>query len=173
MNKKYLIFILISFFINNLVYSASTNSGAKSNGREDLSFLSVKNSNYKKGLDALKQAKRYEKKEKFEKSKKRFNDSLKFFTLANEKYPNEPDILNYLGFTSRKVGDFIMAEIYYTQGLAIEPKHIGINEYLGELYVQTNRIDLAKERLKILENCNCKEYDDLKQIIAGTKKSKY
>jgi tetratricopeptide (TPR) repeat protein len=173
MNKKYLIFILISFFINNLVYSASTSSGAKSNGREDLSFLSVKNSNYKKGLDALKQAKKYEKKEKFDKSKKRFNDSLKFFTLANEKYPNEPDILNYLGFTSRKVGDFIMAEIYYTQGLAIEPKHIGINEYLGELYVQTNRIELAKERLKILENCNCKEYDDLKQIIAGTKKSKY
>ena len=33
--------------------------------------------------------------------------------------------------------------------------------------------NLANERLKILESCNCKEYESLKQIIAGTKKSKY
>ena len=68
------------------------------------------------------------------------------------------------------MGDFENGEKYYLQGLAIEPNHIGINEYLGELYVATNRIDLANERLKILESCNCKEYDSLKQIIAGTKK---
>ena len=34
-------------------------------------------------------------------------------------------------------------------------------------------LDLAKERLKILESCNCEEYTELKQIIDGTKKSKY
>ena len=176
MINKYLVFVLITFFINNSVYSASTSSsssGAQSDGREDISFLNVKNSNYKKGLNALKQAKKYEKKEKFDKSKKRFNDSLSFFTLANGEYPNEPDILNYLGYTSRKVGDFIMAEIYYLQGLTINSEHIGINEYLGELYVETNRIELAKQRLKVLESCNCEEYNDLKEIIAGTKKSKY
>ena len=58
-------------------------------------------------------------------------------------------------------------------GLEIEPNHEGINEYLGELYVATNRLDLAKERLKVLEKCNCEEYDELKQVIDGTKKSKY
>ena len=58
-------------------------------------------------------------------------------------------------------------------GLDIKPDHIGINEYLGELYVATNRLDLAKERLNILESCNCKEYKQLKDIIEGTKKSKY
>ena len=58
-------------------------------------------------------------------------------------------------------------------GLEIDPNHVGINEYLGELYVATDRIDLAKERLKILENCKCEEYNELKEIIAGTKKSKY
>ena len=47
------------------------------------------------------------------------------------------------------------------------------NEYLGELYVVTNRIDLAKERLEILKSCNCEEYQELKEIIEGTKKSKY
>ena len=84
-----------------------------------------------------------------------------------------PDILNYLGFTLRKTGNFEQAEKYYLQGLAIDPNHKGINEYLGELYVATNRLDLAKERLKILENCNCEEYTELKEIIDGTKKSKY
>ena len=54
-----------------------------------------------------------------------------------------------------------------------EVKHKGINEYLGELYVATNRIDLAKKRLEVLVNCNCEEYGELKEIIDGTKKSKY
>ena len=51
------------------------------------------------------------------------------------------------------------------QGLAIDPKHNGINEYLGELYIQTNRIELAKERLEVLKNCSCEEYSELKELI--------
>ena len=58
-------------------------------------------------------------------------------------------------------------------GLEVDPKHIGINEYMGELFVVTNRIDEAKKRLAVLENCNCEEYNQLKQVINGTKKSKY
>ena len=92
---------------------------------------------------------------------------------SNKKKPNQADTLNYLGFTTRKLGDYENGEKYYLQGLEIEPNHIGINEYLGELYVATNRLNLAKERLKILENCNCEEYTELKEIIEGTKKSKY
>jgi hypothetical protein len=59
------------------------------------------------------------------------------------------------------------------QGLQIEPNHNGINEYLGELYVATNRMDMAKERLEVLKICNCEEYGELKEIIEGTKSSKY
>ena len=92
---------------------------------------------------------------------------------SNESQPNSPDTLNYLGFTTRKLGDYENGEKYYLQGLELDPNHIGINEYLGELYVTTNRIDLAKERLEILKSCNCEEYNELKQIIKGTKKSKY
>ena len=57
--------------------------------------------------------------------------------------------------------------------MEINPNHNGINEYLGELYVTTNRHNLAVERLEVLKNCNCKEYKDLKSIIAGEKVSKY
>ncbi len=92
---------------------------------------------------------------------------------SNMKKPLQADTLNYLGFTTRKLGDFENGEKYYLLGLEIDPNHVGINEYLGELYVVTNRLDLAKERLKVLESCNCEEYTKLKEIIDGTKKSKY
>jgi hypothetical protein len=37
------------------------------------------------------------------------------------------------------LGDFESGEKFYLEGLAIKPNHIGINEYLGELYVATNK----------------------------------
>ena len=70
-----------------------------------------------------------------------------------------------MGYTSRKIGNFEQAEKFYLAGLSIKPDHNGINEYLGELYVQTNRIDKANERLDVLKNCNCKEYKELELII--------
>ena len=130
-------------------------------------------SNYDKAVESIKFAKKYEAKGKLEKAKKRYAKAQKLLLKSNSEKPNKADTLNYLGFTTRKLGDYENGEKYYLQGLAIEPNHIGINEYLGELYVATNRLDLAKERLEILKNCNCEEYTELKQIIDGTKKSKY
>ena len=157
---------LITFFMLILLssnsYSAGTSSSSDSNS-----------SAYSQAVKLLKAAKKYESNGKLEKANKRYMKALKLLIKSNKSKPNKADTLNYLGFTTRKLGDFETGEKYYLQGLAIEPNHIGINEYLGELYVATNRIDLANERLKILESCNCKEYDSLKQIIAGTKKSKY
>ena len=70
-----------------------------------------------------------------------------------------------MGFTTRKIGNFDESEKFYLEGLSIKPNHNGINEYLGELYVQTNRIGKAKERLAILKNCKCDEYNELDLII--------
>jgi len=98
---------------------------------------------------------------------------LKYLYKANKEKPFDPDTLNYLGFVNRKVDNFKDAEVYYLLGLEIKPDHYGINEYLGELYVATNRIELAKERLEVLKNCSCEEYQELKDVIEGTKKSKY
>ena len=128
---------------------------------------------YVKAVESIKFAKKFEKKGKLEKAKKRYEKAQKLLLKSNSKKPNQADTLNYLGFTTRKLGDYEKGEKYYLQGLEIEPNHVGINEYLGELYVATNRLNLAKERLKILENCNCKEYTQLKEVIEGTKKSKY
>ena len=132
-----------------------------------------KTTDYEKAVKLVKQAKKYEEKGKTDKAKSRYEKAQKLLIKSNKKKPLNADTLNYLGFTTRKLGDFENGEKYYLQGLDIDPKHIGINEYLGELYVATNRHNLAVERLEILKGCNCEEYDELKAIIAGEKVSKY
>ena len=125
------------------------------------------------GKKWLSKAKKFEKKDKQSKAKNAYEKAIKSLLEANSINPSDPDTLNLLGFSHRKIGDYNNAEIYYAMGLEIDPKHIGINEYMGELFVVTNRMDEAKKRLAVLENCNCKEYNELKQVIEGTKQSKY
>ena len=161
MIKKIFVILILTLFTTSS-FSAGTESTS-----------SKVKSNYDKAVESIKFAKKYESKGKLEKAKKRYAKAQKLLLKSNSEKPNKADTLNYLGFTTRKLGDYENGEKYYLQGLEIEPNHIGINEYLGELYVATNRLNLAKERLKILENCNCKEYTQLKEVIEGTKKSKY
>ena len=129
-------------------------------------------SNYDKAVKVVNFAKKNEKKGKKEKANSQYEKAQKLLLKSNKEKPGKADTLNYLGFTTRKLGDFENGEKYYLQGLAIDPKHKGINEYLGELYVATNRHNLAVERLEVLKGCNCEEYDQLKAVIAG-EKSKY
>ena len=160
--KKLIYTLLIIIALTNNSFSAGTSSDSSDGS-----------SNYTKAKNLIKTAKKYEKKGKTEKAVKRYTKAQKLLLESNEKTPLQADTLNYLGFTTRKLGDYEKGEEFYLQGLQIEPNHKGINEYLGELYVVTGRIDMAKERLEVLKTCNCKEYDELKEIIEGTKKSKY
>ena len=134
---------------------------------------SDKKPSYKNAVKLIEAAKKYESKDKMDKALKRYKKAQKILLELDKKKPLQADTLNYLGFTTRKLGDFEAGEKYYLLGLQVEPNHVGINEYLGELYVVTNRIDLAKERLEVLKSCNCEEYQELKEIIDGSKKSKY
>ena len=154
------IFVICALITNVHSAGSSTNSGSKT-------------SNYDKAVVLIKAAKKYEEKNKSDKANKRYKKAQTLLLKSNEAKPDNADTLNYLGFTTRKLGDYENGEKYYLQGLNIEPNHIGINEYLGELYVVTNRMDLAKERLSVLEGCNCEEYNQLKGVIDGSKKSKY
>ena len=158
-------FLIASFLIT--IFSISSQAAGTDGGSTKVK------SEYDKAVSLIKQAKKYEKKGKTEKANKRYEKAQKLLIASNKKKPLQANTLNYLGFTTRKLGDYENGEKYYLLGLEIDPNHVGINEYLGELYVVTNRIDLAKERLNVLESCNCEEYDELKEIIAGTKKSKY
>jgi tetratricopeptide (TPR) repeat protein len=83
--------------------------------------------------------------------------------------PDNADALNWLGFSNRKLGRFDSSLDWYMKALASDPDHLGANEYLGELYVQTGEMDKADEQLKKLESLcpfGCEELDDLKEAIA-------
>ena len=163
MIKRILIGLFLSFFITANVFSAGSSDSSSSKTKTD----------YDKAVSFINSAKKFEKKGKEKKANKNYEKAQKLLIKSNIEKPNNADTLNYLGFTTRKLGDFSNGEKYYLQGLAIDPNHKGINEYLGELYVATNRIKLAKERLDVLKACNCEEYNDLKEVIEGKKKSKY
>ena len=163
MIKKFLISTVVSIFlISNSFAAGSSDSGS-----------SKTKTQYDMAVTHIKAAKKFEEKDKLEKAKKSYKKAQKLLVQSNKKFPNKANTLNYLGFTTRKLGDYENGEKYYLKGLQIDPKHKGINEYLGELYVATNRHNLAIERLEVLKGCNCREYDDLKAIIAGEKVSKY
>ena len=159
-NIKFLIilFVLLGLSLHsNFVYAA----GSSGDGGEDEVSL------YKSGKKLVLRAKKLEKKDKVEKAKKLYLKAYDKFEKAYAKDKKNADILNYLGYTLRKTGDFEKAETYYLKGLELDAKHLGINEYLGELYVQTGRIELAKNRLEVLKGCKCEEYEELKELIEG------
>ena len=156
--KKFFI-IIFTVLINNYLLAAGGESSSSSSMSDP----------YKDATSLVKRAGKLEKKEKIEKAKKLYTQAFKKLEKAYSTDKNNPDILNYMGYTSRKIGKFEQAEKYYLAGL--KPDHNGINEYLGELYVQTNRIDKANERLQVLKSCNCDEFKELELIIKnrGTK----
>ena len=121
-------FVSILFLYNpSFIYAAM--SGDSGNNKANL---------YKEAERFVLRAKKLEKKDKIEKALKLYSKAHKKLLKAYEKDKNNPDILNYLGFTLRKAGNFEEAEKFYIMGLKIKPEHKGINEYLGELYVETD-----------------------------------
>ena len=164
MIKKYFFIALVSFILITPAYSAGDG-----NSENDTNMGVKKLDPYKFATRKIKKAKKLEKKGKIKKANKLYKIALEYLLKANAKDPANPDILNYLGFSNRKLGNFVDAEIYYLMGLEIDPTHNGINEHLGEFYAKTNRLSKAKERLEVLKSCNCEEYDKLKEVIEGTK----
>ena len=151
---KKIFVIIFSVLMCSTLFAAGGDGGGSSNA-----------SLYDDAVKLVKRAGKLERKDKLDKAKKLYSQAFTKLEEAHKKDKKDPDILNYMGFTSRKIGNFDVAEKFYLQGLSIKPNHNGINEYLGELYVQTNRIDKANERLAILKNCNCDEYKELELII--------
>jgi tetratricopeptide (TPR) repeat protein len=86
--------------------------------------------------------------------------------------PDNADALNLMGFSERKMGKMDESLEYYNKALALNPNHLGANEYLGELYLDMKDVKKAQERLDVLKNAcggTCEEYTELKEKIAQFK----
>lgn len=98
-----------------------------------------------------------------------FAEAEPLLQAALKRNPKNPDAWNYLGFTTRKLGNFEDAQQYYFNALRLDPDHLKAMEYLGELYLQTGKPKLARDLLaRITELCPataCEERDQLAAAI--------
>ena len=101
-------------------------------------------------------------------ARKNYAKAIPFLLQADSDKPNDADILNLLGFTHRKTGEFASALNYYKRALGINPDHKDAHEYLGELYLETTRPDDAKRELaELVRLCpkGCSQREDLEEAI--------
>ena len=85
--------------------------------------------------------------------------------------PKEADALSLMGFSLRKTGKANEALNYYGRALAVDPKHLGANEYLGELYAELGQIDNARARLAVLETACGKKCEQTEEVAEAIQKA--
>ena len=82
---------------------------------------------------------------------------------------DDPRVINYIAFSTRKLGETDKAIALYTKALAIAPEFTPAHEYLGEAYIQAKDLEKAKAELATIEklcgNQDCEEYKDLAEDI--------
>ena len=101
-----------------------------------------------------------------------YEEAIKLLKAEAAKDPSNADVQNLLGYSNRKLKRYDLALSYYQKALALEPKHRGANNYIGHLYLETGKLEQARERLAVLDKAcifGCEEYDELKQAIAAHK----
>ena len=152
--KFFLLFLLTMHFS----YSNAVADPSSSNDYDD--EVKPVNIDYKSGYDEV--------------SNGNYQLAIKYLLKAAKTSPDNPDVYNLLGFSHRKLDKLEESFIYYNKALKLNPRHLGANEYIGELYLRTKNLQKAEEHLKILDDIcffGCGEYDDLKESIGKYKKN--
>ena len=158
--------ILVSlFFISSgsLSFAAGTDSGSNTNSSSN---TNDKTTNSVDVNIEFHRAKKLIYKKKYEKGL----DTLKSIEEETPFGYTSADLYNYMGFASRKqkIPNYKDAENYYLKALSFDKDHIGALEYLGELYVETDRRDEALvllDRIKAVAGDGSSEYKDLNKLL--------
>ena len=105
----------------------------------------------------------------------RYAEAVPLLEIAVKKNPKSPDAWSQLGFASRKSGNWKAGEGHYAKALALDPNHQEALEYLGELYLETNRPDEAKALLvKLAKLCpdGCEARSELEEALEAYARKK-
>ena len=105
--------------------------------------------------------------------KNQYGKAQKVLRIYTRKKKDDADGWTLLAFSSRKLGSYANAEKYYEKALELDPENKAALEYQGELYVVTNRHQMANENLIKLESLcpkSCDELEKLQDFISGKRK---
>jgi tetratricopeptide (TPR) repeat protein len=101
--------------------------------------------------------------------REKYAEAVPYLDRALQERPYNADILNYLGFTHRMLGDYPGSLDFYQRALERDPDHKGAHEYLGELFLNMHQVENARAQLAELARIcpnDCDERDTLTKSIA-------
>lgn len=107
-------------------------------------------------------------------AQKKYEEAAPLLRQVVAKDEKNADAWNYLGYISSRADRSDEALGYYGKALALDPRHRGANEYLGELHLKLGDLAKAEERLKVLDGAcmfGCAEYDLLKKAVNAYKQT--
>lgn len=99
---------------------------------------------------------------------KDFQRALPHFLEALKRFPDAANLHNELGYTFRKLGRLDKAFEHYKRALAIDPRHRGAHEYIGEAYLMKGDLASAEKHLEALRAIcilPCEEMRDLQAAV--------
>jgi tetratricopeptide (TPR) repeat protein len=86
-------------------------------------------------------------------------------------HDEHPDVANYIGYASRKLGNYEDAKYWYEKALAADPKHVRTYQYFAMWHLeQGNRLKAQDYLATIRTLCGdeaCKEYVSLQDALNG------
>ncbi len=87
-------------------------------------------------------------------------------------HDDNPEIANFIGYASRKLGRYEDSKFWYEKALAADPNHVRTWSYYGMWHAEQGNLLMAKDYLEkvrlICGNTECEEYQKLKGVIEGT-----
>lgn len=147
MNKT--IIILLVFCVAGSVFCRANSTPSASWQGSNVSSNPKTESLYEQGIDASKS--------------NDYQKALPLFIQALNADPNNPNILNMLAHTQRKLGNIDAALDNYKKALDLQPNFPEAREYLGEAYVQAALAEL--DTLKGYGDSAKGQVDDLSKSI--------
>jgi tetratricopeptide (TPR) repeat protein len=85
---------------------------------------------------------------------------------------DHPDVANLIGYSSRKLGRYDDAKLWYERALAADPRHARTWSYYGMWHAEQGNLLKARDHLAMVESLcgtQCREYTELKGVIEGTR----
>lgn len=99
----------------------------------------------------------------------KYEDGIKAFHALG--HDNHPDVANYLGYASRKLGNYDKAKFWYEAALASDPKHTRTWQYYGLWHLEQGNRLKAEDHLEkihvICGNKTCEDFTSLKAALEG------
>lgn len=96
----------------------------------------------------------------------RYEEAIDMLTLAANR--NDPRVLNYLGFSHRKLGRIEVGMGYYREALRIDPGFTLARSYMGEAFLMRDDVDAAMGQLQLIAatvGTDAREYKLLEDAI--------